>query len=81
MWAQTYTNGRRYYREQKGSRGSGYCVGKSRSLPCWVPDEQVAQIVGAIALPEAWMDRVLAKIHLADEVNRIGQERLQPNKG
>ena len=23
-------------------------------------------------LPDAWMDRVLAKIHLADEVNRIG---------
>ncbi|MDA0264905.1 MAG: zinc ribbon domain-containing protein [Chloroflexi bacterium] len=77
MWAQTYNNGKRYYREQKGSRGSGYCVGKSRSSPCWVPDEQIAQIVGAIVLPEAWMDRVLAKIHLADEVNRIGQERLQ----
>ncbi len=77
MWAQTYANGHTYYREQKGSRGSGYCVGKSRSLPCQVPDEQVGRIVGAIVLPDAWMDRVLAKIHLADEVNRIGQERLQ----
>jgi len=77
MWAQTYTNGRRYYREQKGSRGSGYCVDRSRSLPCHVPDDQIGQIVGAIVLPDAWMDRVLAKIHLADEVNRIGQERLQ----
>ena len=46
-----------------------------------MPGEQVAQIVGSIVLPEAWMDRVLAKIHLADEVNRIGQERLKPNKG
>ena len=77
MWAQTYSNGRRYYREQKGSRGSGYCVRNSRSMPCQVPDEQISKIVGAIVLPEAWMDRVLAKIHLADEVNRIGQERLQ----
>jgi len=77
MWAQTYTNGNRYYREQKGSRGTGYCVGKSRSLPCHVPDDQIGQIIGALVLPEAWMDRVLAKIHLADEVNRIGQERLQ----
>ena len=42
-----------------------------------MPDDQIGQIVGAIVLPEAWMDRVLAKIHLADEVNRIGQERLQ----
>jgi len=77
MWAQTYTNGNRYYREQKGSRGTGFCVGKSRSLPCHVPEEHIGQIVASIALPEAWMDRVLAKIHLADEVNRIGQERLQ----
>ena len=77
MWPQTYTNGHRYYREQKGSRGSGYCVDRSRSLPCHVPDDQIAQIVGAIVLPDVWMDRVLAKIHLADEVNRIGQERQQ----
>ncbi len=77
MWAQTYTNGNRYYREQKGSRGTGFCVGKGRSLPCYVPEEHIGLIVASIALPEAWMDRVLAKIHLADEVNRIGQERLQ----
>ena len=46
-------------------------------MPCHVPDDQIGQIVGAIVLPDAWMDRVLAKIHLADEVHRIGQERLQ----
>ena len=39
------------------------------------------QIVGAIVLPDSWMDRVLAEIHLADEVSRIGQERLQPSNG
>jgi hypothetical protein len=26
MWAQTYKNSNRYYREHKGSRGAGYCV-------------------------------------------------------
>ncbi len=67
MWAQTYKNGNRYYREQKGSRGSGYCVDRSSSTPCDVPDNQVGRIVQAIVLPEAWMGRVLAHIHLADD--------------
>ena len=77
MWAQTYTNGHRYYREQKGSRGIGYCVGKSRSMACTVPDEQMGRIVGAIVLPEAWMDRALSKIHLAGAVEKLQQERIQ----
>lgn len=77
MWAQTYANANRYYREQKGSRGTGYCVDRSGSMPCSIPDEQIGRVVGAIVLPEAWMDRVLARIHLADEVERIQQERQQ----
>ena len=31
--------------------------------------------MGAIVLPDAWLDRVLAKIHLVDEVKRVEQER------
>ena len=80
MWAQTYTNGHRYYREQKGSRGSGYCVNRSRSMPCSVPDEQIGRIVGSIVLPEAAMDRVLARIHLADAVKGANQERKALNQ-
>ena len=75
MWAQTFKNGHRYYREQNGSRGAGYCVGRSGSMPCHVPDEQVGNIISAIVLPEAWVDRVLAQVHLADEVKRVGEER------
>ena len=75
MWAQTYNNGHRYYREQYGSRGAGYCVGRSGSMPCHVPDDQMGKIVSAIVLPEAWMDRILARVHIADEVKRISQER------
>jgi hypothetical protein len=37
----------------------------------------MSRIVGAIVLPEAWMDRVLACIHLADKVKRVAQEREQ----
>ena len=77
MWAQTYKNGNQYYREHKGSRGAGYCVDRSGSIPCDVPDNQVGRIVQAIVLPEAWMDRVLARIHLADDVERVRQERVQ----
>ena len=77
MWAQTYANGNRYYREQKGSRGTGYCVNRSRSMPCDTPDEQMGRIVGAIVLPDAWMDRVLARIQLEDQVGKMRQERSQ----
>ena len=75
MWAQTYYNGNRYYREQKGSRGSGYCVDKSRSLPCHVPDEQMGRIVEAIALPDSWQERLLTQIQLADDVAQVEKER------
>ncbi|HLF03813.1 MAG TPA: recombinase zinc beta ribbon domain-containing protein [Dehalococcoidia bacterium] len=75
MWSQTYRNGHRYYREQRGSRGAGYCVGRSRSLPCDIPDGQMDQIIGAIALPDAWQDRMLARLHLEDQVKRVEDER------
>ncbi|HZA24696.1 MAG TPA: recombinase family protein, partial [Dehalococcoidia bacterium] len=44
LWAQTYKNGHRYYREQYGSRGAGYCVGSSGSLPCDIPDNQMGRL-------------------------------------
>ena len=75
MWAQTFANGRRYYREQRGSRGAGYRVGRSGSMFCEVPDEQMGKIISAIVLPDAWVDRVLAQVHLADEVKRVSEER------
>ncbi len=75
MWAQTYNSGKRYYREHRGSRGAGNCVNSSGSITCEVPDEQVGKIMGAIILPESWMDRLLAKIQLADEVKRVNKER------
>ena len=75
MWAQTFVNGRRYYREQKGSRGAGYCVGRSGSMFCDVPDDQIGEIIAAIMLPDAWVDRVLAQVQLADEVKRVGEDR------
>ena len=75
MSAQTYKNGNRYYREQFGSRGAGNCVNISGSIRCEVPDEQIGLIMGAIILPDSYMDRLLAKIHLADEVKRVNRER------
>ena len=44
-------------------------------MACQVPDDQIGKIVSAIVLPEAWMDRVLARIHLVDEVERVAFER------
>ncbi len=46
-------------------------------MACTVPDEQMGKILGAIVLPDAWMDRVLSKIHLAREPERLQRERVQ----
>ncbi|HZA25469.1 MAG TPA: recombinase family protein, partial [Dehalococcoidia bacterium] len=75
MWAQTYQNGHRYYREQYGSRGAGYCVGRSGSMPCDIPDNQMGRIITAISLPDSWQDRLLARLHLEDEAKRVEKER------
>ena len=46
-------------------------------MGCTVPEEQIGRILGAVVLPNACMDRVLARIHLADEVGKVSQERIQ----
>ena len=75
LWAQTLKSGSRLYREQARSRSHMLCPADGRSIPCDLPDDQIGHIVSAIVLPDAWMDRVLARIHLADEVKRVEQER------
>ena len=80
MWAQTYKNGQQYYREHHGSRGAGECVNRSGSIPCRIPDEQMGRIITAIMLPDSWMDRLLAKVQLADEVKRVNREREKVGK-
>ncbi len=75
LWAQTLKSGSRLYREQHRSRSHTDCRADGKSIACNVPDEQMGRIVSAIVLPDAWMDRVLAQIQLADEVKRVAQER------
>ena len=50
---------------------------KSASILCHLTDEQMDRIMGALLLPDAWLDRVLAQVHLADEVKRVREERVQ----
>ena len=75
LWAQTLTSGSRVYREQARSRSHAVCPADGSSIRCDIPDEQMGKIVSAIVLPDAWMDRVLAQVQLADEVKRVAQER------
>ena len=77
LWAQTYINGNQYYREQKGSRGEGYCLERSSSLPCRVPDVQMGRIIESIILPDSWQERMLTQIQLVDEFKRVEQERTE----
>ena len=75
MWAQTCNSGNQYYREHRCSRGVGYCVVRSSSLPCHVPDGQMGRIIESLLLPKSWRNLVLAQIQLADEVKRVERER------
>ena len=75
MWAQTYQNGRQYYREHRGSRGEGACVNAGGAVRCEVVDEQVGRLIESLVLPEDWLDAILERISLRDEVARVRAER------
>jgi DNA invertase Pin-like site-specific DNA recombinase len=64
MWAQTYYNGHRYYREHRASRGHDDCAAKGGSIPCHIADEQVGRLIAAIELGPDWHEEVLARISL-----------------
>ncbi|MFC1968150.1 recombinase family protein [Chloroflexota bacterium] len=75
MWAQTYYNGRRYYREHKASRGHGVCSAASGSIPCHVADSQVIHLVENIELGDRWLEEVLTIISVKDEAERINKKK------
>jgi len=80
LWAQTYRNGGRYYREQYGTRSHGQCPAHGGSIPCHVPDKQMGRIVGAIELGPDWLEQVLSRIGARDEAARIQDERTRVNE-
>jgi len=77
MWAQTYRNGHRYYREHRASRGHQACAAHGGSIPCDMADEQVGRLVEAIELGPDWEEEVLARISLQDEVEKVARERVK----
>ena len=77
MWAQTYQNGWQYYREHRGSRGEGACVNAGGAVRCEVVDGQIGRLIESLVLPEDWLDAVLERISLRDEVARVEAEREQ----
>ena len=77
IWAQKLTSSSRLYREKARTRSNIDCHGDSKSIRCEIPDDQIGRIVGAIVLPEAWMDRILSRIQLADEVKKVKEARIQ----
>jgi len=80
LWAQTYRNANRYYREQARSRSTTDCPADGKAIRCDVADEQVEAMVTSLVLPEAWLDRVLAQIHVADDAKRITKERTKTER-
>ena len=76
MWAQTYKNGRRYYREHHESRSIEPCPAHGGYIACDVADDQVGKLIEAIELGPRWQEEVLAIISLKDEVDRVKKARL-----
>ncbi len=77
MWAQTYENGNRYYRQHHATRGLSECPAHGGSIRCESADEQVGKLVEAIVLEQDWLDKALAQIEVKDEVERIRGRRQQ----
>jgi hypothetical protein len=75
MWAQTYTNGRRYYREHHESRSIEPCPAHGGNIACDIADEQVGKLIGAIDLGPRWQEEILTIISLKDEVDRVKKTR------
>ncbi len=74
MWAQTYQNGKTYYREHKASRSHGICPGGG-SVTCPVIDKQITSLIEAIELGPQWLEEVLAIVSLKDEVEQVKSKR------
>lgn len=77
MWAQTYHNGGRYYREHRASRSIEQCIARGGTIACEVIDKQIIELVSAIELKSSWLEEVLSVISLKDEVDRVAKEREQ----
>ena len=75
MWAQTYNNGRRYYREHRASRTHGLCPASGGSISCDIADDQVSRLVGAIELEPRWMEEVMAIVAVKDQVEETENRR------
>ena len=80
MWAQTYKNGRRYYREHRGSRGHAVCPATGDSIRCELADEQIGNLVEAVELGPRREEEVLSIISVKDEVESIAERRRKANE-
>ena len=77
MWAQTYQNGNRYYREHRATRGLEECPAHGGSIRCEVADEQIGDLVEAIVLERDWLDKALVQIEAKNEVEGVRERRGQ----
>ena len=75
MWAQTYRNGDRLYREHRDSRSIAQCPAAGGSILCDVADEQVGALIASIRLPEDWLERALERVKLKDRVKQVQEQR------
>ena len=57
------------------SRGTGSCVNAGGAVLARKIDEQVGRFVESLILPDDWLEAVLERISLQDEVARIQDDR------
>jgi site-specific DNA recombinase len=79
MWAQTYQNGQKYYREHKNSRSYGICPAASGSIPCHKADEQVISFEDIEYTRQKRMleleleSLIIPEVHAAEEAGKLLQ--------
>ena len=72
MWAQTYSSGQQFYREDRASRSIEACPPSAgSSIKFDVSDQQIGRIISAIELRPGWQEQILTIISVTDEVERV----------
>jgi len=67
--------GYRYYREQRNSRGDFNCLANGKAIRCDVIDGQMEMVVKSLSLEASWRERIIAKMGLFSEHDRIAKQR------
>ena len=75
LWSERSLPGYGYYREQRNSRADFNCLANGKAIRCDVIDEQVDAVIRSLTLESSWRERIMAKMAVFSENDRILKQR------